>query len=133
MTDQSGVSSTDTVAVTVGSVPPTPTILAPADGTTVVPGQTVAYRGSATDPEDGALGASALKWTVLLHHNTHVHTFVGGTGDQGSFVAEDHGPVGSFSYEIILTATDSSGLEVQHQRQPSGWQRHLPAVGAHRA
>jgi hypothetical protein len=29
----------------------------------------------------------------------------------GDFVAEDHGPVGSFSYEIILTATDSSGLK----------------------
>ncbi len=108
---QSGASSTDTVDVTVGSLPPTPTIIAPADGTTVLPGETVAYRGSATDPEDGALGASALKWTVLLHHNTHVHTFVGGTGDQGSFVAEDHGPIGTFSYEIILEATDSTGLK----------------------
>ena len=39
-----------------------------------------------------------------------MHTFVGGTGTQGSFVAENHGPVGTFSYEIILTATDSSGL-----------------------
>ena len=57
------------------------------------------------------MGASALKWTVLLHHNTHVHTFVGGTGDQGSFVAEDHGPIGTFSYEIILEATDSTGLK----------------------
>ena len=111
VTDQSGASSTDTVAVTVGSVPPTPTIVAPDNGITVVPGQGVAYRGSATDRDDGQLPASALKWTVLLHHNTHVHTVVGGTGDQGSFMAEDHGPVGSFSYELILTATDSSGLQ----------------------
>ena len=57
------------------------------------------------------MGPAALKWTVLLHHNTHVHTFVGGTGDQGSFMAEDHGDIGSFSYEIMLTATDSSGLK----------------------
>ena len=111
VTNQSGVSSTDTAPVTVGSAPPTPTILAPADGMTVLPGQTITYRGSATDPEDGALGPAALKWTVLLHHNTHVHTFVGGTGDQGSFMAEDHGDIGSFSYEIMLTATDSSGLK----------------------
>ena len=48
---------------------------------------------------------------MLLHHNTHVHTFVGGTGTSGSFVAENHGPIGTFSYEIILTATDSSGLQ----------------------
>jgi glucose/arabinose dehydrogenase/fibronectin type 3 domain-containing protein len=111
VTNASGLSSSDVVQVTVGSVPPTPTISAPTDGTTVIPGQTIDYGGSATDPEDGALPASALRWTVLLHHNTHVHTFVGGTGAQGSFVAEDHGPVGTFSYEIILTATDSSGLK----------------------
>ena len=111
VTNAAGLSSTDTVQVTVGSVPPTPTISAPTDGTRVLPGQTVDYQGSATDPEDGALPASALKWTVLLHHNTHVHTFVGGTGAQGSFVAEDHGPVGTFSYEVMLTATDSSGLK----------------------
>ena len=97
------------------------------------PGQTVSYRGSATDPEDGALRASALKWTVLLHHNTHVHTFVGGTGAQGSFVAEDHGPIGTFSYEIILDGHRQQRAEVDHQRQPPGWQRHLPAVAAHRA
>jgi glucose/arabinose dehydrogenase/fibronectin type 3 domain-containing protein len=110
VTNGAGLSSTDEVQITVGSVPPTPSISAPADGTSVLPGQTVNYQGSATDPEDGALPASALRWTVLLHHNTHVHTFVGGSGAQGSFVAEDHGPIGTFSYEIILTATDSSGL-----------------------
>src|SRR6185503_11327611 len=27
------------------------------------------------------------------------------------FVVQDHGPIGTFSYEIILTATDSSGLQ----------------------
>jgi glucose/arabinose dehydrogenase/chitodextrinase len=111
VTSQSGATSTDTVTVTVGSTPPTPTIIAPADGTTVEPGQTITYRGSATDPDQGTLGGSALSWTVLLHHNTHVHTFVGGTGDQGSFTAEDHGDIGTFSYEIVLTATDGSGLK----------------------
>ena len=106
-----GQSSTDTVSVTVGSTPPTPSITAPVNGTTVFPGQTITYRGSATDPDEGTLGPSALSWTVLLHHNTHVHTFVGGTGAQGSFLAEDHGDIGTFSYEVILTATDSSGLK----------------------
>ena len=52
----------------------------------------------------------ALSWTILLHHNTHVHTFVGGSGSSGSFVAENHGSIGTYSYEIVLTATDSSGL-----------------------
>ena len=42
------------------------------------------------------------------HARPHVR---GGLGLQGSFVAEDHGPIGTFSYEIILEATDSSGLK----------------------
>ena len=48
---------------------------------------------------------------MLLHHNSHVHTFVAGTGARGSFLAEDHGAIGTFSYEIILEATDSTGLK----------------------
>ena len=110
VTATGGSTSSDTVAVTAGSVPPTPTISAPDPGTSVQPGQTVSFSGSATDQEDGPLGPSALTWTVLLHHNAHVHTFVGGTGYSGSFVAEDHGPIGTFSYEIMLEATDSTGL-----------------------
>ena len=109
--NQAGLTSTATLKVTVGSTPPTPTILAPANNVMVQPGQTVNYQGSATDPDDGAIPASALTWTILLHHNAHIHTSVGGTGAQGSFVVQDHGPIGTFSYEIILTATDSSGLQ----------------------
>ncbi len=103
--------STAQVKVTVGSLPPSPSISTPLEGTNVYPGQTVTYQGSATDPEDGPLGAAALKWNVLLHHNTHVHNFIGSTGSQGSFVAQNHGAIGTFSYETVLTATDSSGLE----------------------
>ena len=71
----------------------------------------MSYSGAATDHEDGTVPGSSLEWKVLLHHNTHVHTFVGGTGTSGSFVAENHGSIGTFSYELILTATDSSGLQ----------------------
>ncbi len=109
VTDSDGVVSTDTVVVTVGSVPPTATIAVPADGTTVFPGDIVNFSGSATDPDEGTLPASALSWQVLLHHNDHVHPVVATTGSGGSFTAESHG-AGTYSYEIILTATDSSGL-----------------------
>jgi concanavalin A-like lectin/glucanase superfamily protein len=51
-----------------------------------------------------------LSWTVLLHHNTHTHILVSSTGSGGSFLVEDHG-VGDFGFEIILNATDSSGLK----------------------
>jgi glucose/arabinose dehydrogenase len=111
VTSASGLSSTSVAPVTVGSVPPTPTIHLPATGTPARPGETIAYSGSATDAEDGSLPASSLQWTVLLHHNTHVHTFVGSRGAQGTFMAEDHGSTGTFFYEVVLTATDSSGLK----------------------
>ena len=110
VSNASGQTSTASVTITVGSTPPTPTIASPTNGQTVQPGQTVNFTGSATDAQDGPLPASGLSWTVLLHHNTHVHTAVTATGSSGSFVVEDHGPIGTFSYEIILTATDSTGL-----------------------
>ncbi|GAA4256769.1 hypothetical protein GCM10022255_070920 [Dactylosporangium darangshiense] len=110
VTGTAGLTSQATTTVTVGSSPPVPTISAPVNNTTYQPGQTVNFAGSATDPDQGALPASALSWTVLLHHDTHIHTFVGGTGASGSFVVDDHGPIGTFSYEVILTATDASGL-----------------------
>ena len=100
--------SSATTVVTVGSRPPTATISAPINGVSVSPGQTIIFQGSATDP-DQIIPASGLSWTVLNHHNDHIHTFVSATGTQGSFVAQDHG-IGTYSYEIILTATDSSGL-----------------------
>ena len=110
VTSTSGLSGTAQTTVTVGSTPPTPTISLPIDGTPMMPGQAVTLQGSATDPEDGPITGNALSWTVLLHHNTHIHTAVGGTGPTGGFVVENHGPIGTFSYEVILNATDSSGL-----------------------
>jgi glucose/arabinose dehydrogenase len=110
VTDPNGVRATDTVRIVVGSRPPTPTITTPANGTDLLIGQTIVYQGSATDPEQGPLPATALAWTVLLHHNTHVHPVKTGTGSSGSFVVENHGE-GTFSYEVILTATDSTGLQ----------------------
>ena len=102
--------SAQSVKITVGSKPPIPTISAPSDGSSYMPGQTVFFQGTATDPDDGTLSAGALSWNVLLHHNTHVHTGIYTNGFSGSFVAQDHGTIGTFYYEIILTATDSSGL-----------------------
>ncbi|MGZ8452580.1 MAG: PQQ-dependent sugar dehydrogenase [Candidatus Binatia bacterium] len=109
VTDISGLSAADTVKITLGSLPPTATILTPTAGTVVVPGQTVNFEGSATDPDDGILLPATLSWTVLLQHNEHVHPHITETGSGGSFSATNHG-VGNFGFKIILTTTDSSGL-----------------------
>jgi glucose/arabinose dehydrogenase/PKD repeat protein len=116
VTDTHGASATATLVITVGTAgpgAPVPTITAPTSTTTWYAGQTLTFRGTATDPQDGTLPASALDWTVTLFHcpdavNCHQHP-VGGAQDvaTGSFVAPDHE---YFAYlEIGLTATDSSG------------------------
>jgi glucose/arabinose dehydrogenase/PKD repeat protein len=108
--DPEGVAAEASVQITVGSTPPAVTIAVPADGSGIRVGQRVEYRGSATDAEDGNLPGSALAWRVLLHHNTHQHMLQDTVGETESFTVLDHDPVGTFSYEIILTATDKSGL-----------------------
>ena len=93
------------------------------------PGDFVSYEGAASDADDGTLPASALSWTVLLHHNTHMHTFVGSTGVSGSFQTEYHG-AGNFAYELVLTATDSSGLSRTVAAAAAARARHHAADGA---
>jgi hypothetical protein len=93
--------------------PPTPTIDTPAAGTTWKVGDVINFSGSAADPEDGTLPASAMTWNLILYHcpsNCHTHplqTFSGVAN--GSFSAPDHEYP---SYlELQLTVTDSGGLQ----------------------
>jgi hypothetical protein len=65
----------------------------------------VGFGGSATDPEDGALSSSSLKWKVVWHNGGDSTIFTG-TGSGGTFTA----PASlSGTIEIFLTATDSAG------------------------
>ena len=93
--------------------PPVPTIATPQSSLTWKVGDRIDFSGSATDPEDGTLPATALTWSLLLHHcysatDCHIHflqTFNGVAS--GFFNGPDHGYP---SYlELQLTATDSQG------------------------
>jgi glucose/arabinose dehydrogenase len=90
---------------------PVPTITAPTSDFTYAVGDTITYAGSATDPEDGTLPASALTWQIVIHHcpggTCHTHLFLNPTGSGGSFTAPDHGDDTYFVF--TLTATDSQG------------------------
>ncbi len=93
------------------NTPPTPAITAPPAGTTWKVGDLINFSGSATDAEDGTLPASALSWTLILHHcpsNCHTHIVQTWTGvSSASFTAPDHEYP---SYlELQLIATDSGG------------------------
>jgi glucose/arabinose dehydrogenase len=93
---------------------PTAAIDSPPSTLTYAVGDSISFSGHATDPEQGTLPASALGWTLLIHHCTtptdcHVHTVQSWTGvASGSFSAPDHDYP---SYlELQLTATDNGGL-----------------------
>jgi glucose/arabinose dehydrogenase len=115
VSDGRGGVGTDTVTILVGSGGPTATVTAPAAGTLWQVGDVISFSGSATDPVDGQLPASALSWNLILHHcptdiNTcHTHDLQSWTGvSSGTFTAPDHAYPAYL--ELQLTATDSRGL-----------------------
>ncbi|HEX2133818.1 MAG TPA: PQQ-dependent sugar dehydrogenase [Actinophytocola sp.] len=116
VTDEGGLTDTDTVRVTVGDPPSQDPVVTIDDPTTALRwavGQTVPFAGRAGDAQDGDLPASALDWQLTLQHCTsptscHAHNVRSFDGvASGSFVAPDH----EFpSYlDLTLTATDSDG------------------------
>jgi glucose/arabinose dehydrogenase len=94
-------------------LPPVAAISSPVAGTLYQGGQTITYAGTGTDPETGALPASAYTWEVVFHHDAHTHPFLaptsGATG--GSFVIPNIGETSAnVYYAIRLTVTDPIGL-----------------------
>jgi glucose/arabinose dehydrogenase len=89
---------------------PSASITAPA---TYTGGDTIAYSGVATDPEDGSLAGASFTWRVDFHHGTHFHPFLpdttGATG--GTFAIPTVGESSAnVWYRITLTVRDSGGL-----------------------
>jgi uncharacterized repeat protein (TIGR01451 family) len=112
VTDSKGGFDTASKVISVSNLPPVPVIAAPLSTLTWKVGDTIAFSGSATDPEDGPLPASRLSWSLVIEHcpsNCHTHPvqdFVGVSS--GSFSGQDHEYP---SYLVLeLTATDSNGL-----------------------
>ncbi|MEA2139673.1 MAG: hypothetical protein QOG56_2823, partial [Solirubrobacteraceae bacterium] len=112
--DHALASAPDTLRIDPGNDPPVVTIGSPSSGQRAAVGDTILLRGGATDPQDGALPDSALSWTVIRHHASHTHPFLGPVGGNAqSFVApppEDLSATTNSSLEVRLTATDSHGV-----------------------
>jgi hypothetical protein len=95
----------------VANTAPTATITAPGSAVTWKVGDKIAFSGTATDPEQGALPASALTWTLVMQHcpsDCHAHQITTMTGASGTFTAPDHEYPSHL--ELRLTATDAGGL-----------------------
>ncbi len=114
VTDTLGATDTTTVTITPGNEAPTAVLNSPVAGTTWKVGDTIAFSGTATDPQQGTLPASALAWHLRMQHcdpsgSCHTHLLQDWTGvGSGSFIAPDHEYP---SYlELELVATDQGGL-----------------------
>lgn len=118
VTDPGGSSDEATIKISAGNFPPSVDVAAPAASLRWSVGEVVDFAGSATDPDDGALPASALDWSVTMSHcpgQCHSHPVYGFDGqDSGSFVAIDHELPSRLV--VTLTATDSRGLSTSVQR-----------------
>ncbi|RZU14246.1 glucose/arabinose dehydrogenase [Kribbella rubisoli] len=103
--------SATSMQINVANTAPTALITSPGPATTWKVGDTISFSGSATDPEQGTLPATALTWSLIMHHcpsDCHTHTITSMTGAGGTFTAPDHEYP---SYlELKLTATDAQGL-----------------------
>lgn len=116
LTVSDGVNNTlaSDIDIAVGNAP-SATISAPSDEAPPFrAGDSIGYSGSGADLEDGVLPASAFSWTILFHHESHIHPaggpFTGTTSGTLSIPTSGHDFEGATSYEIILTVTDSDGL-----------------------
>jgi glucose/arabinose dehydrogenase len=114
VTDDQGATGTASLTITAGNTAPSPVIDTPPPSLTWKVGDAISFSGHATDGQDGTLPASALTWSVIMHHcftltDCHEHVIQTITGvSGGSFTAPDHGY--PCWIELRLTATDSGGL-----------------------
>ena len=100
------------IYITVGSRPVV-TVTTPMSGTTFRAGDVINFSGIATD-DDSTLTPANYSWTVIFHHETHIHPAEGpiiGTSGTYTIPTTGHDFSGNTSFELILTVTDSDGLQ----------------------
>ena len=91
--------------------PPVVTIGSPAEGDTYRSGDDITVNAHAIDGAGLDLSDASIKTEVFLHHNTHVHPFVGPfTGRASTFNTEMTEASANVWFEIKVTATDANGL-----------------------
>jgi len=105
-------SETATLTVTEFNSRPTASITSHENGVLFHGGQQFTFKGTGTDPEDGAIPVSHFKWKVDLHHDEHVHDgqFFEGS-DTYLYTMSPYGHTEtSIWYRVYLIVTDAGGL-----------------------
>jgi len=114
VTDKGGLVSIASLLIGAGNELPQAQIDSPTTALRWAVGDTISFSGKGSDPQDGALGAASMSWSLVMRHcetenDCHSHniqTFAGVAS--GSFTAPDHDFPSHL--ELRLTVTDSGGL-----------------------
>ena len=89
--DPHDATGTSSVQITAGNTAPTVTVVAPADGQPFSYGDTVPFRVTVTDPEDGTIDCGRVTMTYLLGHDSHAHEITSQTGCSGTITVPPDG------------------------------------------
>jgi len=107
------------LTITANNQGPLVSILSPAVDAFYSGGETISFHGTATDPEDGLLPASAFSWRVVFHHGNHTVPFLGPVCGvtNGVFTVPVRGEQATnVFFRVWLTVTDSAGRKTTVSR-----------------
>jgi hypothetical protein len=112
--DAGAITSGEATLALTFSRPPVASIAEPSNGTPYAGGQTIAFAGLATDPDEGTLPPGAYTWEVTFHRPNQVRAIVapfsGATG--GQFQVPTDGETTTATdgfFRIRLTVRDATG------------------------
>jgi glucose/arabinose dehydrogenase len=103
-------SKTPPIRVVSGNTRPAASLSGPPPSTKYDAGETIAFAGSGTDPEEGAIPCGQFTWTVTFHHDDHTHPFLGPIQGicSGEFVTADVGETSPDThYSVRLDVQDT--------------------------
>jgi glucose/arabinose dehydrogenase len=102
------------ISIVVGD-PPTGVIQSPTDGALFKAGDQILISGDGTDAHGNVLPDSAFSWTIVFHHDNHLHPGIGPVNGVRDLTFDipvsGHDFTGNTRYEVILTVTDGDGLQ----------------------
>ncbi|TDW21653.1 ThuA domain-containing protein [Kribbella kalugense] len=108
VTDPDGRTAVSNRTITSGNTAPTITVQAPVDGGFFDFGDTIHYKVTVTDPEDGVVDCNDVITQPALGHDEHAHPYEQYHGCEGDFpLPGDQGHVGANIFGIVtVTYTD---------------------------
>ncbi len=116
VTDQAGMTGVDTLVVVAGNTRPTVKIDIPEDGQFADFGDTVPYKITVTDPEDGTIDCSKVTLSIQLGHDEHAHGLGAKQGCEGTFETladAGHDANANIFTSIVATYTDAGNGAAQ--------------------